>query len=265
MAALHSRRTNIMAESSLHGRVAIVTGAARGIGLAAVRRLCADGVRVLAFDRPDADFGEASAAGDVTPFAGDVVHSADWLRAVDAACRLGPGIDILFNNAGISGPIAGVVDYGEDDFDRIMAVNVKGVFLGLKHVGGHMQRNGRGVIVNTSSVSGFGGGGNIFGYNTSKAAVNSMTKSAAVSMARHGVRVLAICPSPTATDMIFQLERHLSPDKPEAVRPQLAHGTPLGRYGTPEEMADVLAFLVSDAASFMTGALVPVDGGSLAK
>lgn len=254
-----------MADSSLHGRVAIVTGAARGIGLAAVRRLCADGVRVLAFDRVDADFTDAAEAGDVTTFAGDVVQSADWLRAVDTACGLGEGIDILFNNAGISGPVASAVDYSEDDFDHIIAVNVKGVFLGLKHVGGHMQRRGRGVIVNTSSVSGFGGGGNIFGYNTSKAAVNGMTKSAAVTMAPHGVRVLAICPSPTGTEMMFQLERRLSPDNPEAVRPQLAHGTPLGRYGTPEEMADVLAFLVSDAARFMTGALVPVDGGSLAK
>jgi NAD(P)-dependent dehydrogenase (short-subunit alcohol dehydrogenase family) len=254
-----------MADCSLRGRVAIVTGAARGIGLAAVRRLCADGVRVLAFDRADADFTHAAEAGDVTPFAGDVVRSGDWLRAVDTACGLGEGIDILFNNAGISGPVASVVDYGEDDFDHIMAVNVKGVFLGLKHVGGHMQSRGRGVIVNTSSVSGFGGGGNIFGYNTSKAAVNGMTKSAAVTMARYGVRVLAICPSPTATEMMFQLERKLSPENPEAVRPQLAHGTPLGRYGTPEEMADVLAFLVSDAARFMTGALVPVDGGSLAK
>jgi NAD(P)-dependent dehydrogenase (short-subunit alcohol dehydrogenase family) len=220
---------------------------------------------VLAFDRPDADFAEALAAGNVLPFTGDVADAGDWQRAVEAASGLGEGIDILFNNAGIPGPVASAVDYAEDDFDRIMAVNVRGVFLGLKYVGGHMQQRGRGVIVNTSSISGFGGGGNIFGYNTSKAAVNGMTKSAAVSMAPHGVRVLAICPSPTATEMMFQLERRLSPDNPEAARPHLAHGIPLGRYGTPEEVAEVLAFLVSDQASFMTGALVPVDGGSLAK
>ncbi len=254
-----------MADTSLTGRVAIVTGAARGIGLAAIRRLCADGVRVLAFDRPDADFSDAKAAGEVTPFAGDVIHAADWQRAIDVALTLGPGIDILFNNAGISGAIANVIDYPEDEFDRIMAINVKGVYLGIKLVGAHMKGRGRGVIVNTSSVSGFGGGGNIFGYTASKFAVNGMTKSAAVALAPHGVRVLAVCPSPTATEMMFQLERRLSPDNPEAVRPQLSQGTPMGRYGTPEEVADVLAFLVSDAASFMTGALVPVDGGSLAK
>jgi NAD(P)-dependent dehydrogenase (short-subunit alcohol dehydrogenase family) len=128
-----------------------------------------------------------------------------------------------------------------------------------------MQANGSGVIVNTSSVSGFGGSGNIFGYAASKFAVNGMTKSAAVALASQGVRVLALCPSPTATEMMFQLERRISPDDPEAARPRLAQGIPMGRYGTPEEVAEVLAFLVSDRAAFMTGALVPVDGGTLAK
>ena len=254
-----------MPDQSLAGRVAIVTGGARGIGLAAVERLCAGGARVVAFDRPDADFAAALGAGRVARFGGDVVDAADWQGAMDVALTLGERIDILFNNAGISGAIANVLDYSEDEFDRIMAVNVKGVFLGLKHVGQHMKANRSGVIVNTSSVSGFGGSGNIFGYTASKFAVNGMTKSAAIALAPHGVRVLAICPSPTATEMMFQLERRLSPDDPEAARPQLAQGIPMGRYGTPEEVAEVLAFLVSDAASFITGALVPVDGGTLAK
>lgn len=251
--------------ASLAGRCAIVTGAARGIGLAAVRRLCAAGTSVLAFDRSDADFTEALASGTVEAFAGDVVHGHDWQRALEAATALGGKVDILFNNAGISGPIANVIDYDEDEFDRIMAVNVRGVFLGLKHVGAHMQANRSGVIVNTSSVSGFGGSGNIFGYTTSKFAVNGMTKSAAIALAQYGVRVLAICPSPTATEMMFQLERRLAPASPEAARPQLHQGIPMNRYGSPEEIAEVLAFLVSDGAAFMTGALVPVDGGTLAK
>ena len=254
-----------MPDQSLAGRVAIVTGGARGIGLAAVERLCAGGASVLAFDRPDADFAAALGAGRVASFGGDVANAADWQGAIDVALTLGERIDILFNNAGISGAIANALDYREDEFDRIMAVNVKGVFLGLKHVGQHMQANRKGVIVNTSSVSGFGGSGNIFGYTASKFAVNGMTKSAAIALAPYGVRVLAICPSPTATEMMFQLERRLSPDDPQAARPQLSQGIPMGRYGTPEEVAEVLAFLVSDAASFMTGALVPVDGGTLAK
>lgn len=254
-----------MPDAALAGRVAIVTGAARGIGLAAVRRLCAGGASVLAFDRPDADFAAALDAGRVACFAGDVVEAADWQDAIAKALTLGPRIDILFNNAGIGGAIANVLDYPDDEFDRVMAVNVKGVFLGLKHVGQHMQDNQSGVIVNTSSVSGFGGTGSIFGYIASKFAVNGMTKSAAIALAPHGVRVLAVCPCPTGTEMMFQLERRLSPGDPEAARPQLAKGIPMGRYGTPEEVAEVLAFLVSDAAGFMTGTLVPVDGGTLAK
>lgn len=254
-----------MPDPALKDRVAIVTGAARGIGLAAVRRLCQDGARVVAFDRPEADFSAALTAGQVAAHRGDVVEAADWDAAIALGVSLGGRIDILFNNAGIGGAIANVLDYPEDDFDRVMAVNVKGVYLGLKHVGRHMQANRSGVIVNTSSVSGFGGSGNIFGYAASKFAVNGMTKSAAVALASQGVRVLALCPSPTATEMMFQLERRISPDDPEAARPRLAQGIPMGRYGTPEEVAEVLAFLVSDRAAFMTGALVPVDGGTLAK
>lgn len=254
-----------MLDQSLAGRVAIVTGAARGIGLAAVKRLCASGARVVATDRSEADFVEVCSVGDVLVHRGDVTDACAWQEAIKLGLSLGGQIDILFNNAGISGPISDVIDYPEDEFDRVMSVNVKGVYLGLKYVGAHMRANRTGVIVNTSSVSGFGGSGNIFGYTASKFAVNGMTKSAAVAMARYGVRVLALCPSPTATEMMFQLERRLAPDNPESARPQLSEGIPMRRYGTPEEVAEVLAFLVSDRAAFMTGALVPVDGGALAK
>ncbi|QMW24220.1 SDR family NAD(P)-dependent oxidoreductase [Sandaracinobacteroides saxicola] len=256
-----------IASQPLAGRIAVVTGAARGIGLAAARTLVERGARVVAVDLRDADHGALHELGaaNVLVVHGDVARAPDWHRVVADATAWGGRIDILFNNAGISGAIADVIDYPEDAFDQVMAVNVRGVFLGLKIVGAVMKAQGQGVIVNTSSVSGFGGSGNIFGYSASKFAVNGMTKSAAIALARFGVRVLAICPSPTATEMMFQLERRLSPDAPEAARPALAQGTPMQRYGTPEEVAEVLAFLVSDAASFMTGALVPVDGGTLAK
>jgi len=254
----------------LVGRVAIVTGAARGIGLAAVRRLVADGASVLAFDLAGADMSvalsAASGAAGVVDYRGDVSREDDWARAVDAALALTGKIDILFNNAGISGGFENVLDYPPDQFDRVIAVNVRGVFLGMQHIGRIMQSQGSGVIVNVSSVSGFGGGtGAIFAYVTSKFAVNGMTKAAAATLAKFGVRVLAICPCPTETEMMFQVERKYSPDNPTAARPGLSQGIPLGRYGKPEEIADVLAFLVSDQAAFMTGALIPVDGGVLAK
>lgn len=254
----------------LQGRSALVTGAARGIGLAACERLAMEGVDIIAFDQTEASFKAVQAVAErtgqrIVPFRGDVSNPEDW----DGAVTLGKDefgqIDILFNNAGISGPIKNVLDYPEEAFDRVIAVNVRGVYLGLQRVGRHMRDRKAGVIVNTSSISGFGGGGNIFAYTASKFAVNGMTQSAAIALAPFGVRVLAIVPCPTATEMMFQLERKLSPGEPEAARPGFTQNIPLGRYGEPEEIASVLAFLVSDQASFMTGALVPVDGGVRAK
>lgn len=204
----------------LAGRVAIVTGAARGIGLAALRRLVADGASVLAFDQKDADLSAALLAAtgtaQVIGYRGDVARESDWASAVDTALALNGRIDILFNNAGISGGFENVLDTPPDQFDGVIAVN-------------------------------------------------GMTKAAATTLAKFGVRVLAICPCPTETEMMFQVERRYSPDNPAAARPGLSQGIPLGRYGKPEEIADVLAFLVSDQAGFMTGALIPVDGGVLAK
>lgn len=254
----------------LNGRTAIITGAARGIGLAAATRLTEEGVNIVAFDQPGADFSDVQAAGSkngtrIINFEGDVSNASDWDRAVDVTVEAFGRVDILFNNAGISGPIRNVINYPEEDFNRVIAVNVQGVFLGLQRVGRQMQQQKSGVIVNTSSISGFGGGGNVFAYTTSKFAVNGMTKSAAITLAPDGVRVLAIAPCPTETEMMFQLERKISPDAPEDARPELAKGIPVGRYGKPDEIAAVFAFLVSDQASFMTGAIVPTDGGVLAK
>jgi len=257
-------------EFGLQGRAAIVTGAAAGIGLAATKRLLDEGVSVLGFDLPDADFDaletlQSVGAAKVVRFEGDVADEGSWQDAVTRADEAFGRIDILFNNAGIPGPTVDVLNYPVDAFDKVTAVNVRGAYLGLQKVGRYMKEKKAGVIVSTSSISGFGGGGNIFAYTTSKFALNGMTQSAAIALAPHGVRVLAIAPCPTATDMMFNLERKLSPDAPEAVRPRFTQGIPLGRYGEPEEIAAVLAFLVSNEASFMTGAVVPVDGGVLAR
>lgn len=246
-----------------------VTGAARGIGFATARRFMRDGFDVTAFDVPEADFSElqadATANGrKVLLVQGDVAQEADWRRALDQSVEAFGHVDVLFNNAGISGPYRGVTDVDIQAFDRVMAVNVRGVFLGLKIIGEHMKQRQSGVIINTSSISGERGGGDVFAYTTSKYAVNGMTQSAATSLAQHNVRVLAVCPCPTGTEMVYSLERKLAPGDPESVRGRMTAGIPLKRYGEPKEIASVVRFLASDEASFMTGALVPVDGGALA-
>lgn len=250
-------------------RTIIITGAARGIGLSAVERFAAEGCRILAFDLESSDFAgvreiAARTDADIRVLHGDVSYEEDWARVMDVAIKAWGRVDILFNNAGISGPTLDVTRYPLDMFDRVMEVNVRGVFLGMKHVARHMKSLGRGVIINVSSISGSRGGGNVFGYTASKYAVNGMTQSAAVSLARHGVRVLAVCPCPTGTDMMYELERQLSPDDPASARPRLAAGIPMNRYGHPHEIINLVAFLASDQAAFMTGALIPIDGGCLA-
>lgn len=252
----------------LEARVAIITGAARGIGLAAVKRLAEDGADIVALDLPGSPLADAvlaaeSAGRRATAYEGDVSQTDAWRGVVDLAQSTFGRIDILFNNAGISGALAGPLDYPDDAFDRIMAINVRGVFLGMKYVGNAMKETG-GSIVNTSSISGFGGGGKIIGYNASKHAVNGMTKTAAIHLAPFGIRVNAVCPSPTDTDMVDDLAETVSPDDPEAFKKQFVSKNPLGRICQPEEIAAAVSFLVSDDASYINGALVPVDGGLLA-
>ena len=257
-----------MTSNRLNGRVAIITGAARGIGLAAVKRLSEDGADIVAFDLPGSPLADAvkaaeSAGRRAVAYEGDVSQADAWRGVIDAARTEFGRIDILFNNAGISGALAGPLDYPDDDFDRIMAINVRGVFLGTKYVGNAMKESG-GNIVNTSSISGFGGGGKIIGYNASKHAVNGITKTAAIHLAPLGIRVNAVCPSPTDTGMVDELAETVSPNDPAAFKREFVSKNPLGRICEPEEVAAVVSFLVSNDASYINGALVPVDGGLLA-
>src|SRR5262249_8665143 len=170
-------------------------------------------------------------------------------------------IDCFFNNAGIEGKVAPTQEYDEVVFDAVIAVNLKGVFLGLRHVLPVMLKQGRGVVVNTASVAGLFGGPGMAPYVASKHGVLGLTKVASADVARLGVRVNAVCPGPVETRMMRSLESQRSPADPRVVHDANSASTPTGRYATPEEVANVVMYLCSDLASDITGTHLVIDGG----
>jgi 3alpha(or 20beta)-hydroxysteroid dehydrogenase len=252
----------------LEDRIVVVTGAANGIGLAAVELFLESGCRLVAFDADAAGLDMLATTFAGKPLVivnGDVANASDWVRTIDTAKAQFGGVDALFNNAGISGARSSILTYPHDEFDRVMAVNVRGVFLGIQHAGQVMKERGKGAIVNTSSIVGFTGGRNIHAYTASKHAVLGLTKSAAVELAPFNIRVNAVCPSPIATEMMFKLERELAPDDPASIRALFAANSPMNRYGEPSEIAAAVAWLCSDNASYVTGVALPIDGGMVAR
>ena len=255
-----SAKPELNGSGNLHGRVALVTGAARGIGLATVQVLAQAGMQVVAFDLPGSAWEGVRQIGPKTPFEveGDVGSAADWQRVVAQTLQHFGRLDVLVNNAGIAGKLGPLVDCEDEMFDEVMRVNARGVFLGLKHGARAMKGRG-GSIVNVSSVSGIGGGRYTVAYTASKHAVVGITKLASAELVSDGIRVNAVCPAPTSTEMVFALER--SRDDPETVRRGLTQMIPMGRYAEPVEIANLILFLASDASSFMTGTAIPIDGG----
>lgn len=251
------------------GKVALITGGAGGIGRATALAFSKAGARLAVVDR-DAAGGEATAGiirqagGEARFIAADVTKSAEVQGYVKAALDAYGAIDCFFNNAGIEGKWAHTADYDEDMFDAIIAVNVRGVFLGLRHVLPVMLRQNSGSVVNTASVAGLVATPGMPAYVASKHAVIGLTKTAAGEVARRGVRVNAVCPGPVDTRMIHSLEAQLNPTDPASVNRRYQAAMPTGRYTTPEEIANVVLFLSSDLASNITGAQYVVDGGRTA-
>jgi NAD(P)-dependent dehydrogenase (short-subunit alcohol dehydrogenase family) len=251
------------------GKVALVTGAGNGIGRASALGFAQRGAKLVVVDR-DTAAGEATAGiarqggAEAIFVAADVTKSADVAAYVKAALDKFGAIDCFHNNAGIEGSVAPTAAYDEAMFDAVMGVNVKGVFLGLRHVLPVMLAQKRGAVVNTASVAGLVGTPGMPAYVASKHAVLGLTKVAGGEVARAGVRVNAVCPGPIDTRMIHSLESMVSPNDPAAASRRYQDSLPIGRYGTAEEVANVVLFLCSDLAGNVTGAHYVVDGGRTA-
>jgi glucose 1-dehydrogenase len=244
----------------LENKVAVVTGAARGIGLACAQRLAAEGAAVLLADREEQAGAAAAASIPGAEFVGgDVSRKADVDAIIKRALDRHGRVDVLVNNAGIT-HACDFLDLAEADFDRVLAVNLKSMFLCGQAAARAMVNGGiRGSIVNMSSANAVVAIPNQVPYVVSKGGINQLTKVMAVALAPHGIRVNAIGPGTILTELAKQAVL-----TDEAARRKILSRTPLGRCGEPEEVASVAAFLASDDASYLTGQTIYPDGGRLA-
>ncbi|MGG5819536.1 SDR family NAD(P)-dependent oxidoreductase [Falsiroseomonas sp. HW251] len=244
------------------GRVGLVTGAASGLGRDVAMALAAEGARLVLMDRDAAALDGAASAIGAVPVAGDVSVAADMARAAEALDRLGP-VRLLVTAAGMLGPTRALPDVEETDWDRLFAVNVKGTWLALKHALPRMEAAGGGAVVTIASGAGLAGNAIFPAYSASKGAVVLMTRSVAVSHAAQGIRANTVCPGQIDTPMLRGVFDALG-EEAAAVEATFKARNPSRRFGAPSEVTGAVLFLLSDAASYINGAALPIDGGRLA-
>jgi NAD(P)-dependent dehydrogenase (short-subunit alcohol dehydrogenase family) len=240
------------------GQTVVVTGAGGGIGSALTARLIAEGASVVCVDRPS-----TPCHPDATAFVGgDVADPRLAAEAVGVAMEIGGRLDGLVNNAGIMGPSGRLHTVEEADWAEVISVNLTSVWLAMRAALPVMVEQGGGAIVNTASVAGLGSSSLVGPYGVTKAGVVSLTKTAAIEYAAAGVRVNAVCPGPIDTSMLRDLEVvRAHGDTVAKGRDRILRAVPMRRYAQPEEVAASIAFLLSDDAAYVTGTLLPIDGG----
>jgi len=248
----------------LQGKSALVTGGASGIGRAVCLRFAQEGARVAVADL-DREGAEATAraiqeqGGTALALQADVSRSEDVRDMVRRTVEAFGRLDVLVNNAGIAGPSASILDLTEEDWDRVLGVNLKGVWLGIKYGAPEMARTGGGTIVNTASIAGMVFFPRATAYSASKAGVIMLTRTAAVELGRYNIRVNCVCPGVVETPMV---QRGLAMAKdPQSARQRWVESHVLGRFAQPEEIAEAILWLASDASSFVTGHALVIDGG----
>jgi NAD(P)-dependent dehydrogenase (short-subunit alcohol dehydrogenase family) len=244
-------------KNTLDGKVAVITGAGSGMGLCTAKLFYAEGASVVLADVSGREQGVAAELGErAAAITVDVSRAADVKAMIDFAVRKFGGLDILCNIAGVGGSLVPLVESTEENFDLMIAVNLRAVFLAMRSAIPEMLKRGGGTIVNIASTAAIIGTPKLAAYAASKAGVVALTKAAAVEYAQFGIRVNAVCPGLTNTPMV---ELALA-SNPELVD-YYAGLVPMGRIGQPEEMANAVLFLASQQSSYVTGVMLPVEGG----